>query len=71
MVAAVRVLRFLSAFREAMWSVLQQAISDLSFDFREYAREQFARMRTAASGEQFRAALELLESSTGTSRSVR
>lgn len=71
MVAAVRVLRFLSAFREAMWSVLQQAISDLSFDFREYAREQFARMRTAASGEQFRAALELLESSTGTSGSVR
>ena len=70
-VAAVRVLRFVSAFREAMWSVLQVAISDLSVDFREYAREQFAKMRAAASGEQFRAALELLESSVGASRSVR
>jgi len=36
-IAAVRVLRFMSAFREAMWSVVQQAISDLPFDFREYA----------------------------------
>lgn len=63
-IAAVRVLRLVSAFREAMWSVLQQAISDLDLDFREYAREQFARMRAAASGEEFQAALELLESGT-------
>jgi thiamine kinase-like enzyme len=63
-IAAVRALRFMSAFREAMWSVLQQAISDLRFDFREHAREQFARMRAAASGQEFRAALELLESDT-------
>jgi thiamine kinase-like enzyme len=61
-VAAVRVLRFMSAFREAMWSVVQQAISDLPFGFRERAGEQFARMRAAASGQEFRAALELLES---------
>lgn len=70
MVAAVRVLRFLSVFREAMWSVLQQAISDLSYDFREYAREQFARMRAVTSEEQFWAALELLESPTGPSGRV-
>ncbi|MEN3264447.1 choline/ethanolamine kinase family protein [Pseudonocardia sp.] len=63
-IAAVRVLRLMSAFREAMWSVLQQAISDLHVDFREYAHEQFARMRAAASGEEFQAALELLESGT-------
>ena len=63
-IAAVRVLRFMSAFREAMWSVLQQAISDLPFDFREHSRQQFARMRAASSGEEFRAALELLESPT-------
>jgi thiamine kinase-like enzyme len=60
--AVVRLLRFMSAFREAMWSVLQQAISDLGFDFLQYAREQFARMRAAASGEEFRDALALLES---------
>jgi thiamine kinase-like enzyme len=63
--AAVRLLRFMSAFREAMWSVLQQAISGLDFDFREYAAEQFARMRAAASGEEFREALEVLESAPG------
>ena len=70
-IAAVRVLRLMSAFREAMWSVLQQAISDLHFDFREHTREQFARMRAAASGEDFRAALELLESTTSSAGSVR
>ena len=65
MIAAVRLLRFMSAFREAMWSVVQQAISDLPFDFREYAREQFARMRAAASGQEFGSALALLESGAG------
>jgi thiamine kinase-like enzyme len=64
-IAAVRLLRFMSAFREAMWSVVQQAISDLPFDFREYAREQFATMRAAASGQEFGAALALLESANG------
>jgi thiamine kinase-like enzyme len=64
-VAAVRLLRFMSAFREAMWSMLQQAISELDFDFREYAAEQFAKMRAAAAGEEFRAAIELLEAAPG------
>jgi thiamine kinase-like enzyme len=59
--AAVRLLRFMSAFREAMWSVLQQAISDLDFDFLDYAAQQFAKMRAAAIGEEFRTAIELLE----------
>jgi thiamine kinase-like enzyme len=65
-VAAVRLLRFMSAFREAMWSVLQQAISNLDFDFREYAAKQFTRMRAAASGDEFRAAMDLLETAPGT-----
>ena len=60
--AAVRALRFVSAFREAMWSVLQQAISDLPVDFAERAREQFAAMHAAAAGDEFQATLELLES---------
>jgi thiamine kinase-like enzyme len=36
-------MRFMSDFREAMWGVLQQAISDVDFDFAEYADEHFAR----------------------------
>jgi thiamine kinase-like enzyme len=63
--AAVRLLRFMSAFREAMWSVLQQAISELDFDFGQYAAEQFAKMRAAAAGEEFRTAAELLEATPG------
>lgn len=59
--AAVRLLRFMSAFREAMWSVLQRAISDLDFNFGDYAAEQFARMRAAASGAEFQAAMDLLQ----------
>ena len=31
-------MRFMSDFREAMWGVVQQALSDLDFDFRGYAR---------------------------------
>lgn len=61
-VAAVRLLGFMSAFREAMWSMVQHSISRLDFDFLEYAGEQFAKMRGAASGDEFRSALELLES---------
>jgi aminoglycoside phosphotransferase (APT) family kinase protein len=60
-VAAVQLLRFMSAFREATWCVVQQAISDLDIDFAEHARVHFARMRAAAAGEEFKSALALLE----------
>ena len=47
--AALRTMRFMSDFREAMWGVVQQGISDLDFDFVAYADEHFARLeRTAA-----------------------
>jgi thiamine kinase-like enzyme len=47
--AALRMMRFMSDFREAMWGVVQQGISDLDFDFAAYADEHFARLeRTAA-----------------------
>ena len=36
-------MRFMSDFREAMWGVVQQAISELDFDFAVYADEHFAR----------------------------
>ncbi len=50
-------MRYLSDFREAMWGVLQQAISKLDFDFAAYADEHFERLARAASEPRFRAAL--------------
>ncbi len=46
---ALVVMRFMSDFREAMWAVVQQALSDLDFDFAGYAQRHFDRLeRTAA-----------------------
>ena len=39
----LRAMRFMSDFREAMWGVVQQGISDLDFDFQDYARRHFER----------------------------
>jgi thiamine kinase-like enzyme len=39
----LRRMRFMSDFREAMWGVVQQGISDLDFDFVAYADEHFER----------------------------
>ena len=41
--AALHDMRFMSDFREAMWGVVQQAISDVEFDFVGYADEHFER----------------------------
>jgi thiamine kinase-like enzyme len=49
--------RFMSDFREAMWGVVQQALSDLDFDFAGYAGEHFERLRRTAAEPRFRAAL--------------
>jgi len=40
-----------------MWGVVQQAISDLDFDFRAYADEHFERLQQTASERAFRRAL--------------
>jgi thiamine kinase-like enzyme len=39
----LHLMRFMSDFREAMWGVVQQGISDLDFDFEDYARRHFDR----------------------------
>ena len=45
-------MRFMSDFREAMWGVVQQAISELEFDFAAYAAQHFERMeKTAAKSD--------------------
>jgi thiamine kinase-like enzyme len=45
--ARLRRMRFMSDFREAMWGVVQQGISELDFDFADYARRHFARLELA------------------------
>ena len=54
---ALMLMRFMSDFREAMWGVVQQALSDLDFDFRGYADEHFERLERTASERSFRRAL--------------
>jgi thiamine kinase-like enzyme len=56
--AALALMRFMSDFREAMWGVVQQGISELDFDFVAYAAEHFERLERTAADERFRKALE-------------
>jgi thiamine kinase-like enzyme len=42
--ARLRLMRLMSDFREAMWGVVQIAISELDFDFVAYANKHFDRM---------------------------
>jgi thiamine kinase-like enzyme len=51
--AALRLMRFMSDFREAMWGVLQSGISELDFDFMGYARKHFARLQATAADAAF------------------
>ena len=53
---ALVLMRFMSDFREAMWGVVQQAISELDFDFVGYAEEHFERLEHTASEPAFRRA---------------
>jgi thiamine kinase-like enzyme len=48
--ARLALMRIVSDFREAMWGVLQQAISTLDVDFGEYADEHFERLLHNATG---------------------
>jgi len=51
--AVLRLMRFMSDFREAMWGVLQSGISELDFDFKGYAGKHFTRMQETASDPDF------------------
>jgi thiamine kinase-like enzyme len=42
-VARLKLMRLMSDFREAMWGVMQQALSSLDFDYEDYASKHFAR----------------------------
>ena len=56
-VHALELMRFMSDFREAMWGVVQTAVSELDFDFTAYATEHFERLQRTAATTEFRALL--------------
>jgi thiamine kinase-like enzyme len=56
--ASLRLMLFMSDFREAMWGVVQTVASDLDFDFKDYATTHFARMRDTAAHARFAGWLE-------------
>jgi thiamine kinase-like enzyme len=56
--ARLRLMRLMSDYREAMWGVLQQAISELDFDFSAYAGKHFDRLLSGAADARFRDWLE-------------
>jgi thiamine kinase-like enzyme len=56
--ASLRLMRFMSDFREAMWGAVQSTISDLEFDFSDYCAKHFDRMRESAADGRMEALLE-------------
>jgi thiamine kinase-like enzyme len=57
-VHALQLMRFMSDFREAMWGIVQTAVSELDFDFAAYANEHFERLERSAATQEFRDALD-------------
>ena len=55
---ALELMVFMSDFREAMWAVVQGAVSQLGFDFATYTAEHVERMEATAASPAFVAALE-------------
>lgn len=51
--AALRLMRLMSDFREAMWGVVQTVVSDLDFDYPAYADQHFARLLESAADPRF------------------
>ncbi|MSO42507.1 MAG: hypothetical protein EXQ70_11580 [Solirubrobacterales bacterium] len=56
--ACLRLMRFMSDFREAMWGVVQSGISELDFNFGAYAGKHFARLRETAADPSFATSLK-------------
>jgi thiamine kinase-like enzyme len=56
--ASLKLFRFMSDFREAMWGVVQSSVSDLDFDFDAYASKHFARLGETGGDKRFGTWLE-------------
>ena len=52
--AKLKLMRFMSDFREAMWGVVQTEISALDFDFHGYARKHFDRLAEVSGNPRFK-----------------
>ena len=52
-VATLRLMKFMSDFREAMWGVVQTAVSELDFDFADYRDKHFDRMLSTGANPDF------------------
>jgi thiamine kinase-like enzyme len=54
LLAGLRLMRLIAAFWEAMWAVVQSAVSELDFDFAGYAAEHLGRVRERLADERFK-----------------
>jgi thiamine kinase-like enzyme len=61
--ATVKLFRFVSDFREAMWGTVQSVLSDVDFDFREYAARHFERAEQRREDPRFQDWLERVRGS--------
>ncbi len=52
--AALKLFRFMSDFREAMWGVVQTSVSELDFDFSGYADKHFKRLAETTGDARFK-----------------
>ena len=51
--ATLKLFRFMSDFREAMWGVVQRGVSELDFDYAEYTKKHFDRLEEARRDPRF------------------
>jgi thiamine kinase-like enzyme len=63
--ASLRLMRFMSDFREAMWGAVQSTISDIEFDFGGYSEKHFDRMRESADDGRLERMLEEASGAAG------
>ncbi len=56
--ATLKLFRFMSDFREGMWGVVQAGVSELDFDFRDYAQKHFDRLEKARTDPRFEGWIE-------------
>ena len=51
--ATLKLFRFMSDFREAMWGVVQRGVSELDFDYAKYTRKHFDRLQKTLDDPRF------------------
>jgi thiamine kinase-like enzyme len=61
--ATLKLFRFVSDFREAMWGTVQSVLSDVEFDFTAYAAKHFERAELTRTNPRFRDWIERVRGS--------